>query len=174
MHLKVSLNISKKVALILLAILILAGAETVFYIRQSNKNPLPSNIKNQVSYKVIYPSETKKINTSSYNYQKDKKILSFNLQKNNNSIVFTEQPAPDNLGSGKDVYYPALGIHPYAQFKIGLGNVALTKFWQSSTLKPEGQSGVLASSGTFLIAHSEKSLTNAEWKNLFESLKITK
>jgi uncharacterized protein YpmS len=74
MHLKVSLNISKKVALILLAILILAGAETVFYIRQSNKNPLPSNIKNQVSYKVIYPSETKKINTSSYNYQKDKKI----------------------------------------------------------------------------------------------------
>jgi hypothetical protein len=41
-------------------------------------------------------------------------------------------------------------------------------------LKPVGQSAVLASNNTFLIAHSEKNLTNAQWKDLFESLKTSK
>jgi hypothetical protein len=67
-----------------------------------------------------------------------------------------------------------LGIHPYAQFKSNLGQVALTKFWQSGNLKPVGQSAVLAGSGTFLIAHSEKNLANNQWKELFNSIKITK
>jgi hypothetical protein len=108
MHLKVSLHLSKKTILITLGILSLIGAGVAFYILQSSKNPLPSD------------------------------------------------------------------IHPYAQFKSNLGQVALTKFWQSGNLKPEGQSAVLASNGTFLIAHSERNLTNTQWKGLFESLKITR
>jgi len=173
MQLKLNLRIGKKAVLVILVIFVTAGA-VVFYELNSNKNPLPQSIKDQLSYKVIYPSDANKIDISSYNYQKDKKILSFNVKRSNNNIVFTEQPTPENLGSAQETYYPALGIHPYAQFKVSLGNVALTKFWQSKTLKPEGQSGVLASGGTFLVAHSDKNLTNAEWKDLFESLKITK
>jgi hypothetical protein len=58
-----------------------------------------------------------------------------------------------------------LGIHPYAQFKTKLGQVALTNSGNPEILKPVGQSAVLASGGTFLIAHSEKNLTNNQWKN---------
>lgn len=174
MHLRVNLHIGKKTAVAILLALILIGVGAYFYLKQNDKNPLPQSIKNQLNYKVIYPSDTKKIDASSYSYQKDNKTLSFNVKRENNNIVFTEQSAPDALGDNTQAYYPALGIHPYAQFKVGLGSVALTKFWQSKTLKPEGQSGVLASGGTFLVAHSEKNLTNTEWKDLFESLKITK
>lgn len=90
------------------------------------------------------------------------------------NLVVSQQPAPESLGLNDQPYYPAIGIHPYAQFKTSLGTVALTKFWQSATLTPTGQSAILASQGTMLVAHSENSLTNQQWKSLFDSLKITK
>jgi uncharacterized protein YxeA len=171
MHLNI--RIPKKV-LVLLLVLIVAVLGGVYYSRQTDKNPLPDNIRGVVSYKVIYPSSTKQIDAKSFNYQTDKKTLSFKVNTKTGNVVFTEQAAPDALGSDTQAYYPALGIHPYAQFKISLGQVALTKFWQSGNLKPAGQSAVLASGGTFLIAHSEKNLTNNQWKELFKSAKITK
>jgi hypothetical protein len=171
MHLKI--RIPKK-ALVLLLVLITAVLGGVYYSKQTNKNPLPENIRGVVSYKVIYPSNAKQIDPKSFNYQTDKKTLSFKVNTVASNVVFTEQKAPDALGSDTQAYYPALGIHPYAQFKTKLGQVALTKFWQSGNLKPVGQSAVLASNGTFLIAHTEKNLTNDQWKNLFHSLKITK
>jgi hypothetical protein len=175
MHLKVSLHISKKIVFIALGILILAGTGTAFYIKQNSKTPLPSDIKQHVSFKVIYPSSSKaQIDQNSFVYQAKQKVLTFNVNFANTKVAYSEQAAPDALGSDTQAYYPALGIHPYAQFKTSLGQVALTKFWQSSTLKPEGQSAVLASKGTFVIAHSKKNLTNPQWKDLFESLKITK
>ncbi|HSX45803.1 MAG TPA: hypothetical protein VLG27_02230 [Candidatus Saccharimonadia bacterium] len=156
------------------AIILLIGAGGAFYITHSYKNPLPANIKSQVSYKAIYPSKTKQIDPASYDYRPDQKTLTFIANVAGNNIVFTEQPAPESLGSAGQIYYPALGIHPYAQFATKLGPVALARFWQSGSLKPAGQSGILASGGTFLTAHSDKNLTNTEWKDLFDSLKITK
>jgi hypothetical protein len=171
MHLNI--RIPKK-ALTLLLVLTIAVSVGVYYSKQYNKNPLPENIRGVVSYKVVYPSNTKQIDSKSFNYQTDKKTLSFKVNTGASNVVFTEQQAPNALGSDTQAYYPALGIHPYAQFKTKLGQVALTKFWQSGNLKPVGQSAVLASNGTFLIAHTEKNLTNDQWKNLFQSLKITK
>jgi hypothetical protein len=174
MRLRLSLNIGKKSVFIFCSLFILAGAGAYLFINQANKNPLPENVKTQVSYKVLYPSKTGTIDSSSVNYNAANKVLIFNAKEHGTNIVFAQQQAPDAVGSGTDAYYPALGIHPYAQFTTSLGRVALTKFWQSGSLKPVGQSGVLATNGTFLIAHSEKNLTNAEWKDIFESLKITK
>jgi hypothetical protein len=175
MHLKINLHISKKAVIIAIAALVLAGTGTFFYIKQSSKTPLPSDIKEHVTFKVIYPSShAARIDKNSFVYQAKQKVLTFNVNFASTKVAYSEQVAPDALGSDTQAYYPALGIHPYAQFKSNLGQVALTKFWQSSTLKPEGQSAVLASKGTFLIAHSDKNLTNAQWKELFQSVKITK
>jgi uncharacterized protein YxeA len=171
MHLNI--RIPKK-ALVLLLVLIVAVLGSVYYSKQNNKNPLPENIRGVISYKIIYPSSTKQIDSKSFNYQTDKKTLSFKVNTGASNVVFAEQQAPEALGSDTQAYYPALGIHPYAQFKTKLGQVALTKFWQSGNLKPVGQSAVLASNGTLLIAHAEKDLTNSQWKNLFQSLKTTK
>jgi hypothetical protein len=175
MRLKLSLHISKKTVILALAILVLAGSGIVFYVNQNKKTPLPSDLKDHVKFKAIYPmSKNSQVDTKSFVYQSKNKILSFDVHFASTKIVFTEQQAPESLGSDTQAYYPALGIHPYAQFKTSLGQVALTKFWQSGNLKPVGQSAVLASNNTFLIAHSEKNLTNAQWKDLFESLKTSK
>ncbi len=167
-------RVSKQTLFIALASLIVAIAIVGLFASRTSGNPLPPKIKSQVSYKVIYPAKTSQITPTSYDYQADQKTLTFSIMDSGNSIVFTEQPAPESLGSGSQVYYPALGLHPYAQFQTKLGPVALVKFWDSGTLAPAGESGVLASGGTLLIAHSSKLLTNAQWKDLFETLKLTK
>ncbi len=155
--------------------MVLVVAGTTFYIANTNKNPLPTSIKNQVSFKIVYPAASlAKIDINSYDYQAGNKVLTYKVDFAGSSIIITQQPAPDKLGVDTQAYYPAIGIHPYAQFNTKLGTVALTKFWQSSTLKPTGQSAILATNGTMVLAHSDKDLTDQQWKSLFDSLKITK
>jgi hypothetical protein len=174
MRLNLSLNVTRKVAVISVAAAVVAAAGAIVLVKLDSKSPVPTSIARQLSYKTIYPAKVSQIDPASYNYQADQKTLSFTVAADNTKVAFTEQAAPDSLGTDGQAYYPALGLHPYAQFKTKLGPVALAKFWQSGSLKPVGESAILASGGTFLIAHSEKSLTNAEWKNLFDSLKISK
>ena len=146
----------------------------LIYLSQITPNPLPKTIKNQITFKVIYPvSELVKIDATSYQYDADQRILNFTVNFDGHGVSFNEQLAPESLGSDSQPYFQAIGIHPYAQFKVSLGQVALTKFWQSGTLIPTGQSALLSSSGTLVTAHYEKSLSNQQWKTLFESLKIT-
>lgn len=168
-------ELSKKpvIAGILIVAVIVGGL--LFFIKQSLANPLPDNIKQSISYKAVYPSsKTATIKDNSYQYQSKDKVLSYKAQAFGTDIVFTQQPLPDNISTGEQVYYPALGIHPYAQFKSKLGTVALTKFWQSSNLEPKGQSAVMAAENVLLIAHPDKALSNDQWKQLFDSLKMTK
>jgi hypothetical protein len=175
MRIRRSLHINKKAVLAVLLFLIIAGAGTLFYVTKKSKSPLPSDIKEHVSFKIIYPStHSAHIDKNSFVYQAKQKVLTFNVEFAGTKIAYSEQAVPDNLGSDTQAYYPALGIHPYAQFKSNIGQVALTKFWQSGSLKPEGQSAVIASNDTFLIAHSNKSLSNTQWKDLFQNLKINK
>ena len=173
MHLRINIKISRKLLTVVSILLILMVVAATLYLKQNAKTPLPSDIKNHVSFKVIYPaSDRTKVDTNSFVYQAKDKTLSFNVSYNGAKVIFAEQKAPDELGSDTQAYYPALGIHPYAQFKTDLGQVALTKFWQTGNFKPIGQSAVLASRGTFVIAHSDKDLTNQQWKSLFESVKV--
>lgn len=173
MRLHFSLNISKKtVILVLTPVIVLSGL--VLYQLLNKPNPIPKNIQAQLSYKTIYPANTDQITPNSYKYQVDQKNLVFDVEFSGNKIIFTEQPAPESLGSTTQAYYPVLGVHPYAQFQTGLGVVALTKFYHTGSLKPFGESGILASGGTLLIAHCEKHMTNEQWKALFESLKISR
>jgi hypothetical protein len=175
MHLRINLNIPKKAVIIVALVLAMIAVGVVFYVKQNSKSPLPTDLKNHISFKVIYPSlHAANIDKNSFVYQSKQKVLSFKVSYLNSKIAYSEQVAPEALGSDTQAYYPALGIHPYAQFKSSLGQVALTKFWQSGNFKSEGQSAVLASGGTFLIAHSEKNLTNNQWKELFKSAKISK
>jgi hypothetical protein len=171
------LNIHKKLSKIFFAsslLLLMAAGGWLFYIHQSSKNPLPDSIKQQAGFKLVYPASNAQINPNSYNYQSNQKVLSFSANYSGSNIVFSEQQVPNSLGTDTQDYYPTLGLHPYAQFKTGLGVVALTKFWLSGSLKPAGESGIMVSSGTLLTAHTSKLLTNQQWKDLFDSLKITK
>lgn len=174
MHVSINLRITKRTlaGFLLVVILCLAGA---FFFTKNLDDPLPASIKKQASFKIVYPSKSvATISRSSYNYQQQQQVLAFSTVYQGANVAFSEQPAPSSLGTGSQVYYPALGIHPYAQFKTNLGPVALTKFWQSGNLQPEGQAAVLVSGGTLTIAHTDKSLTNQQWKDLFDNLKIAR
>ena len=159
--------------LALIGLVILIGV--LIYLSTIVSNPLPGPMRSQINFRVIIPvSSSVKLNSTSYSYDLDNKILSFTGSFQNNLFTFTEQTSPEAVGTDSQPYYPALGIHSYAQFKIDLGTVALTKFWQSGTLIPNGQSGILSSKGTLLTIHTDKSLSNQQWKNLFNTTKIVR
>jgi hypothetical protein len=163
----------KKIIILLAGILIITAIIAIYFLNRSN-NPLPANIKQQINYKVVYPTSGTGKLTNNYSYEPQSQTLTFSANSNGNKIVFAEQPAPPSLGAGSQIYFPAIGLHPYAQFQSRLGPVALVKFYQSGSLKPAGESAVLASNGTLVIAHSAKNLTNEQWKSLITTLKITK
>lgn len=171
MQLNINIRITKQV-LVIVTVILLAAAGSLLYLKSANSNPLPKTIKDRVNFKIIYPrNQVAPIKQNSYRYQQN--VLSFQVRFAGADIAFSEQRAPESLGSGDQIYYPTLGIHPYAQFKTDQGPVALTKFWESGSLQPVGQAGVLAAKGTLLTAHSDKILTNQQWKDLFENLKVT-
>lgn len=177
MRLSLDIHLTKKHLTIIAAGAVILIGGILMVVRQVNDgpSPLPASIKDRVGFKAAYPPKhVASIDASTYKYQPDQKVLTFTSRFDGADITFSEQPAPPSLGSGTQVYYPALGIHPYAQFNTRLGPVALTKFWQSGSLKPAGQAAVLASDGTLIIAHSDQDLTNQQWQDLFDNLKITK
>jgi hypothetical protein len=170
---RTELKLSKKL-IFTLAILVLLAIGIFLYSKHNQKTPLPPDLKRHVNFKVIYPRTTRvKIEPTSYVYRSQQKILTYKASYGGTTVVFTQQPAPPNIGTDTQAYYPALGVHPYAQFTTDLGQVALTKFYQSGNLKLFSQSAVMVSQGTLLTASSEKPLTNEQWKELFSSLKIT-
>lgn len=169
---------SKKVYLAIIAFIVLTTLSSyAIHNRATAKNPFPLAIRNQVTFKIIYPSPAQsaaQIDRTSYDYLAEQKVLTYKLNFSGLELIVSQQPAPISLGTDDQAYYPALGIHPYAQFKTKLGQVALTKFWESSTLKPNGQSGILLTKGTLVTVHTADTLTNEQWKSLFDTLKIAK
>jgi len=174
MRLNIRFNVSKWLVAIVIVIIIICVGLVALYIIHSNKNPIPEVLRSQVDYKIIFPSNASTIDSNSYKFQISNQSVSFKVNNNNKTVVFTEQAAPNALNTGKQPYYPALGIHPYAQFSTKLGTVALTKFYQSGNYKPIGESAVLSSNGTLVIANTQNNLSNNEWKELFESLKTSR
>jgi hypothetical protein len=155
--------------------LLLLGGGLALYNRIVNKSPIPAAVQAKLAYKPIYPKNQSSDDVGNFLYKDEDKTLTFITKTaSGTNITIVEQPVPDSLSSGDQVYYPALGLHPYAQFQSKLGPVALTKFWKSGTLEPVGQTAVLASKGTLLLASPDKDLSNAEWKEFFNSLTIAK
>jgi hypothetical protein len=169
----IRISVKKRYLILMLLLAFVGGGGFYTYANKTNANPLPDNLKNQISFKIIYPENTGHIDESSFLYKTESKVLSFSVKKEDKKIVFTEQTAPENVGDGNQVSFQAIGLHPYANFQSKLGPVALAKFWESKNLDPYGQSAFLVSNGTLLNAHSDKDLTNAEWKDLINSLKVS-
>jgi len=173
---KLKRGFSKQLAVGFIFLSLSIVVAVLYFYWRANKNPLPAHIRSQVSYRVAYPEgATTAVDTSKITYQPEDKVLTFNVKAFDTTIVLTEQPAPSALGQGQQVYFQALGIHPYAQFASKLGPVALTKLWQQGTLDIGGQTAILASSaGTMVLARPDKDLSNEQWLTFFNSLKLYK
>jgi hypothetical protein len=153
------------------ALAFLTVAAIYIFVQRQN-NPIPADIRKQISYKPVYPMGAIGASVKKYDYQPNDKALVFNISYAGKSINVAEEPAPSTVGSGPQVSYQALGLHPYAQIASKLGPVALVKFYKPSSLQQIGEAGVLATNGTLVIAHSPAHLTNEQWKQLFDSMKV--
>ena len=167
---------SEKIRLLAILILVLAGLGLLIYNRASSDNPVPTDIKKQLSFRTIYPQSPEiKVDTSSFNYQTDQKTLTFTVEYKGNDIVLTERQAPNGLTEAQN--YQSIGVHPYSQIQTRLGLVALTRAYiVEKTYEKQGQLAVLAAKGTLLIATrtGDKELSDNDWLNLFNSMKVYK
>lgn len=167
-------DIAKYMVFAVLLMVACAAAAVIFLSQFSGSVPIPSDIKKQVKYKIIYPPADTITDKGSIEYKAEDDTLTFNAKTAGANVVIVEQPAPDSLSANGQVYFPALNVHPYAQFQSSVGPVALTKFWQVGSLDPGGQTAILAAEGTMVLAKPDKDLTNAEWKDFFNSFKVSR
>jgi hypothetical protein len=135
-------------------------------------SPVPANIKHQINFRVIYPKKYP-IDTNSWKYLSSEKTLSFNAVINNNSVTITEQKAPLAYQNDKAAYNRFIGsLRPSANFDSPLGSVALTNFVTASDYQTVGATGILNAKGTMLLAHPTNNISEDDWRNLFNSMKV--
>lgn len=158
--------------LILIILVILGGA--LFF--GKGDGVIPSSIKKQLNFPVIYPNNpvNTKIEPSDFSYQKDNSTLSISTNYKGNAIFITEQKAPSNITADPQSANQTLGVHPYAQIQTRFGLVSLTRVFQTTSFKSQGQLGVLVSNGTLILIHSSQQLSNSDWVDLLNSMKVVR
>lgn len=181
MEIKVSLNKpGKKFFVLLTGVAVLCGLVLcAFLLFGSSKNPIPASIIQQAKFKTVYPADSKivKNGQSGYQYQSNEKSILFKVDYKNQPLIVTEQAAPASLANGTGVYFQSIGLHPIAQIQSKPGQVAVVNFYQSGTLEPVGQAGILVAGNTMVIArtvNNRAKLTNEQWKSFFDGLKLAK
>lgn len=160
----------RKVATVLL--IILAVALLSWLVVNRDTSNIPAGVKRQLPFKAAYAAAV-----TDYKYDQSQKALSFTVNYDGRKVAVTEQSLPENLSSGSQFYFQALGIRPTAQFTSNIGPVALANFYKPGSLEYNGQAGVAVAGRTLVIANlsgKQEKLTNDQWKRFFDSLKISR
>jgi hypothetical protein len=146
------------VTLSLLAIL-------AFYSRQPA--PLPASIRKQLSFVAFAPVMPWSVPPKSVSYGPRAKLLTFNAQNGQNSLVVTEQPVSSQSKTTPTVLTK---LHEYDSFATANGTVYLAK-----PADPQGQTeAVLQAQGTLLLGRPSHSLSLEQWRQLFNALEVIK
>lgn len=137
----------------------------------SDKPVLPSNVSRQLSFGVYFP--TTKINNVSIDkrtisYQANEGRLGYRAQLSDGTTIDVNQQAtPESFVDVPQAYDKLVSsLQPYSSFESVNGRVSLThpKELQGS------QSAVMNAKGTLLFARPSKSLSNEQWRQLFNGL----
>ena len=137
-------------------------------------SPVPAAIKQEVNFPVIYPKGYN-IDPGGWQYIKDNKSLEFTAKKGGDSVVFNEQAVPLAYQNDAAAYNRFIGsLRPSATFDSPLGSVSLATFVTAADFQDVGQSGILNTHGTLLIAHPGSNFSDDQWRSLFNSLKVDK
>lgn len=177
MEINIKFNLSRtaKRKVIFALILLALGLAGWWLIQNRGGSTIPGEIKSQLSFRSVYaPADWQ---PQTFNYVDQQKTLSFKFKFEGSDMVATEQPAPDSLVSGSQVYFQGLGIRPTAQFATRAGQVAIANFYQTGTLEASGQAGILLADKTMVIIQPtdpQKKMTNDQWKRLFDGLKLSR
>src|SRR5437870_4220085 len=85
----------KTLVLSCVILLLIVAIGLLFFFLTRNTDPLPKDIKSQISFKVIYPSsKSGQLSDTGYKYHADQNALTFSSDRGGINIDFSEQPAP--------------------------------------------------------------------------------
>ncbi len=133
---------------------------------------MPANIKERASFVIIYPKGYS-IDSKSWKYLTDTSSVEFTAKRDGYSVVFTEEKTPLEYQDDVAAYNRFIGsLRPRANFDVPLGSVSIANFVTAASYEIVGETGILNAKGTLLLAHPDTQISDDQWRNLFESLKV--
>ena len=165
------LSISPRLASLVLVVVGIAIIGGLGYQRAASQPALPANISKQLSFGVYFPTANTAvatINKRSINYQASGGLLSYTAQLTDGTTVSVNQQAtPESFVDIPQAYDKLVAsLQPYTSFDSINGRVSLT---YPKELKGS-QSAVMNAKGTLLFARPSKSLSDKQWRQLFNGL----
>lgn len=131
----------------------------------------------EANFTIFYPQDITE-NAAAWKFQKDR--TSYNKESGvltlqvvqpstGRRIILNEQPTPGAFADVPTQYSKMLtALNEYNELQIGFGTVALTHPKELNG----GQAAVANKSGTLIFAKPSANLTDEEWRNFFENLRI--
>ena len=141
-----------------------------------NNNPIPASISKQLKAPALLPVVNPKssgfqINKASFKYDATDNVLSYvvNTSPPAIKVTITEQPTPSEFIDIADSYTKLVNsFNPFLTFDTPAGTVSVGY----PTQLHGNQAAVLNGEGDLLFAHPDHSLSETQWRQLFNSLSI--
>ena len=132
---------------------------------------VPKGIESKLSSVTFIPVSPQVVNQhATVKYNSNLKLLTYKATVFGVNTVISEQPTPESFTDVPEVYQKVLDSwNQYQAFDTAQGTVYLTR--------PGGPNanevGVMNTKGTLMFVKPDKNLTNAQWRQVFNSLQIS-
>jgi hypothetical protein len=137
-------------------------------------SPVPKSVRSQAGFAIIYPDPRSYATTpSAWRYTTSNSTVQFTVTKDGGSIAFTEEETPLAYQNDAAAYNRFIGgLRPSANFNVPLGTVSIANFVTAGDYQIVGKTGILNTQGTLVLAHPDTSLSDDQWRALFQSLQV--
>jgi len=146
------------------------------WIYQNAHKPLISkDITSQVNYTLYVPpprgANKFLLDKTTIEYDKTERKVAMTARSADNKITFTVQPQPDAFTDVPGFYAKLLNtLNPYKELSTSIGTVTLTRPQELNG----GQTAVVNPNGTLIFAHPDKDISDQDWQEFFNNLKVIK
>ena len=129
---------------------------------------LPQAVTKQATFTVYVPSSQEvKIAPDTAKYDKDLKLLSYNVSINGINSVMSMQPVPESFTDIPQYYDKVVAkMNEYTKFESINGTVYLTR----PTDMGGKQLAVMNTKGTLLFVRPDNDLTDDQWRLFFKNI----
>ncbi|HET7827277.1 MAG TPA: hypothetical protein VFK97_00220 [Candidatus Saccharimonadales bacterium] len=166
-------RLPKKETLIKLLVWALIIGCVIAWWKWPAKNTIPADIRSQLNFHAVYP--TKNYDPNGFHYIASSHALWFSATESGIKVLVTEQSLPANSGDNPaqdpGQMLNQLGVRYFSQIQSKLGVISVAKFWTRS-YDPNGQTAILGTKGTLVLAHPVKDLSQNQWVQFFNSLRL--
>lgn len=162
----------KKYIIAVCLIVVVAGAAVGAYLGLHKSPLIPPAIKKQVAFVIYYPNKTSgvQVDSSSFKYDNDSKVLSFKATGYGVKMTIGEQPTPQGFIDIPQAYDKLIeDLNGYSEFGSYYGTIDLL---HPKEFKGQ-QSAALNAKGTLMFVHpTNGSLNKNQWQQFFNTLQL--